>query len=121
MAQRFRANSSSDSAPLDEYIGAILDDMAQSGELSANQDWAAVDLKQDLNDRIVRNIVAALPAEAATELSRRLNEPGADVSSIHQFLLDSGVDIAAITSRVMLDYPVERPSGPFSPSEEGER
>lgn len=55
----------------------------------------------------------------AAELSRRLDQPDVNVSSIHQFLQDSGVDIAGITRQTMPDFSAERPSGPFSPSEKG--
>lgn len=52
-------------------------------------------------------------------MSRRLDQPDVNVSSIHQFLQDSGVDIAGITRQTMPDFSAERPSGPFSPSEKG--
>lgn len=120
IAQRFEVDQPGGSASLDEYIDVILGDMAQSGELPADRDQAVAGLKRDLNARIVQAIIAALPPEASTELSRRLNQPDASVSSIHQFLLDSGIDIAGITRQTMLGYPAERPSGPFSPGKENQ-
>lgn len=91
----------------DDYTDNMVDVMPQAQELPTDRQRAAADLKRDVDARIIQTNVAAFPANAAAELSRRLHQPGANAASIHKYLLDSGVDIAEITRRITQDYPAE--------------
>ena len=89
---------------LDEFIGEIIDAKQLPGINDEVRAALIEDMSKQLLDQIDRALVEELTDEQLDAFNDRMEQPDVDDNTAEQFLIDSGVDIQAVTARTMLHF-----------------
>ena len=91
-----------------DRIGDFIDKMLQEKDLSTVPDDVRMELKRDLEQRLLdqidRAVLAALPEDKAVELSAKLDDENFTNDDAAEFIKNSGVDMQSIALETMMRF-----------------
>ena len=91
-----------------DRIGDFIDKILQEKDLSTVPDDVRVELKRDLEQRLLdqidRAVLVALPEDKAAELSAKLDDENFTNDDAAEFIKNSGVDMQSIALETMMRF-----------------
>ena len=91
-----------------DRIGDFIDRMLQEKDLSTVPDDVRMELKRDLEQRLLdqidRAVLVALPEDKAVELSAKLDDENFTNDDAAEFIKNSGVDMQSIALETMMRF-----------------
>ena len=93
-----------DQPELDSFVESLIDEKNISGLTPEGRVQIAGEIKDELVQQINRAILMELPDEKLDEIDQKMEAGEMNPEDLQQFVQDSGVDVAKITTETMLYF-----------------
>lgn len=88
----------------DRFVNSLIEDKKLTGLTEEDRKLVAAEIKDLISEEINRALLMELSNEKLEELDQRMDQGPISEEEMQEFLLNSGVDVAKVTTKTLMNF-----------------